>query len=114
MIKLSKTLNAWQTPDFDAVLKTEIESLDPAALPLQQGLSQSSYVSGEKFSVMIINVSDREGFIRVKTGIFYSGVIAGCNCADDPSPVDEQTEYCEVIFEIDKATAKTTVSLSSE
>lgn len=114
MIKLSKALIAWQTPDFKAVLKAEIESLDTTVLPLQQGLSQNSYVSGNKFSVMIIGVVEESDCIRIKVGIFYSGVIAGCNCADDPTRIDEQPEYCEVEFDIDKTTAETTVRLLSE
>ena len=60
---------------------------------------------------MIILVADDEGFIHVKAGIFYSGIIAGCSCADDPTPVDEQNEYCEVQFEINKKTAEATVAL---
>lgn len=114
MINLSKSLAAWGSPDFKSVLKAEIETLDAAVLPLQQGLSQSSYTSDNKFSVMIISVSDETDFIRVKAGIFYSGVIAGCNCADDPTHVDEQPEYCEVEFEIDKVTAETAVRLLTE
>jgi hypothetical protein len=50
----------------------------------------------------------------VKAGIFYTGVIAGCSCADDPTPVDELNEYCVVQFDIDRMTAETTVRLLAE
>lgn len=113
MIILPKALSAWGDTDFKVNLKAEIETLAIAELPLQQGMSQSSYVSGDNFSTMIIDVVEVAGFIRIKAGIFYSGVIAGCNCADDLSPIDEQPEYCEVEFEIDKATAETRVRLLS-
>lgn len=111
MIKLTNALTAWGTHDFNAVLKAELENLDAALLPLQQGMSQSSYVSGDHFNVMIINTLDAADVIRVKAGVFYNGVIAGCNCADDPTPIDEQTEYCEVGFEIDKVTGVAEVRL---
>jgi len=52
--------------------------------------------------------------IRVKAGIFYTGVIAGCSCADDPTPIDEQNEYCVVQFDIDRTTADATVTLLAE
>lgn len=78
---------------------------------MQQGLSTSSYATDSPRKVMIILVADDEGFIHVKAGIFYSGIIAGCSCADDPTPVDEQNEYCEVQFEINKKTAEATVAL---
>jgi hypothetical protein len=113
MIQLTNSLNAWATPAFRSVLKDEIERLEAEALPLQQGLSRSSHANRD-FRVMIISVSEGPSVIRVKAGIFYTGIIAGCSCADDPTPVDELPEYCELAFEIDKGTADTTVTLLSE
>ena len=111
MIQLSKALKAWGTPSFKPALKEEIEQLDPNLLPLQQGLSQTSHVCDDNISAMIIGVSDESGFIRVKAGIFFTGMIPGCSCADDPSPVNEHAEYCEVQFDIDKLTAETAITL---
>lgn len=111
MIRLSNALNAWRTPAFNDVLKQELECVDGKQLPLQQGLSHSSYADEDSFSVMILGISDEAASIRVKTGIFYSGLIPGCNCSDDPSPDNEISEYCEVELEINKKTAETRVSL---
>lgn len=111
MPRLEKALRAWNTPDFNAVLKDEIEHLDAASLPLQQGLSQGSYASTDGISVMIIRTSEDPRFIHATTGIHFTGIIAGCNCADDPTPVEGHAEYCEVRFDIDRRTAETTVSL---
>ena len=113
-MKLTKSLAAWQSDAFRSVLKTEIEALDAALLPLQQGLAHSSHVSGEDFTAMILDVSEDENVVHAKVGVFYRGVIAGCNCADDPTPLDEQPEYCELLFEIDKTSAETTVRLLAE
>ena len=60
---------------------------------------------------MILGVAEEPECIRVRAGIFYTGVISGCNCADDPSPVDEQNEYCVVQIDINRTTAESTVSL---
>lgn len=111
MIRLTRSLNAWTTPAFKKTLREEIEQLDVSLLPLQQGLSQSSYACADNISAMIIGISEGPAFIHVKTGIFYTGMIPGCNCADDPTPVNEHTEYCEVQLDIDKATAETVVTL---
>ncbi len=111
MIKLLNALNAWATPDFERILKNEIQTIDFKLLPLQEGLSQSSYVSDSNISVMILNVMETTDSIHAKTGIFYAGIIAGSCCADDPTPVCEQTEYCEVMFEINKNSAETTATL---
>jgi len=111
MTRLAKALDAWGTPDFADVLKKELEQLDADQLPLQQGLATTSYALDTNLSARIIRVSDDDGFIRVRAGIFYSGIIAGCSCADDPTPVDEQSEYCEVQLDINKVTAETTIAL---
>lgn len=111
MIKLTKSLGAWGTPAFNDVLKKEIECLDAQYLPLQQGLSHSSYATDTDFSVMIINTREENDFLHVKAGIFFSGVIAGCSCADDPTPVPEQSEYCEILVDIKKTSAETCISL---
>jgi len=111
MIRLPAALNAWNSPQFMAVLKREIEQLDGGLLPLQQGLTASSHALDDCFDALIISVADESGFICAKVGVFFSGIITGCSCADDPTPVEPQNEYCELIFAIDKATAETTVTL---
>lgn len=111
MFILEKSLNAWGTADFNQVLKHELERLDAKYLPLQQALSYSSHAITDHFSVSILAVSDDRDSLRAKVGIFYSGVVAGCNCADDPTPIDEQNEYCEISLLINKSTGQTIISL---
>lgn len=114
MIRLPAALDAWNSPQFMAVLKREIERLGGGQLPLQQGLTASSHALDDRFDAMIIGTADDAGFIHAKVGVFFSGIITGCSCADDPTPVEPQNEYCEMIFAIDKATAETTVTLLAD
>lgn len=114
MIQLPDVLNAWGTPGFNEVLKGAIEQLDAEMLPLQQGLSQSDFTTGANRRAVVLNVTDENGFIHAKTGIFYTGMITGEGCADDPNPGGEVIEYCEVQLDIDKKTAETTVTLLKE
>ena len=111
IMRLTAALNAWGTPAFAGILKQTIEHMALESLPLQQGLAHSSYTNGTGRTALILDTRDTPAFIQVKAGIFYSGMIAGCSCADDPTPMSEITEYCEVQFDIDKATAQTTVTL---
>jgi len=111
MIKLTKALEAWGTPAFKSILKDELNKIRRDLLPLQQGLSQSSYVSDSDISVLIHNITETASDICVKTGIFYAGIIAGSCCADDPTVICDETEYCEVQFDINKKTADTTIAL---
>lgn len=114
MIRLDKALHAWGTPDFEAVLKQEIAQLDVDQLPLQQGLSTGNYVTANPVTVVINRVTGMEKVIRVQAGIFFRSVMGGCSCADDPTPISEINEYCEVRLDIDKATAATAVALVTE
>ena len=114
MTRLTNALNAWGTPDFEGVLRKEIEQLGAEHLPLQQGLSTGSHALDTNLQVMVISVSEDGEFIRAKAGIFYSGILTGCACADDPTPVNEESEYCVVQLDISKSTAETTVTLVAE
>jgi hypothetical protein len=114
MITLSQSLKAWQSDTFIKTFKQEVANLPSSLLPLQQGLSLSSYVSDESINPIINNSSETPTHIVIKAGIFYSGIIAGCSCSDDPTPIDTQNEYCELLFNIDKLSAQTSVSLITE
>ena len=111
MIKLEKTCRDRGSQHFNETFKHEVEQLDALQLPLQAGLSQSSVVSDEPFRVMVISTTESPQHIQVRAGVFYSGIIAGCSCADDPTPVEPQTEYCELLFTIDRDSGETTVTL---
>ena len=113
-VSLPRTLAAWGASEFDAVLKQEVAALAPAQLPLQAGLSQSSYVDEHvERDVVVLATRGTEAVITVRAGIFYGGVIAGSCCADDPTPVEAQTEYCEVEIAIDREDASARLRLLS-
>lgn len=113
-MRLKASLQAWGTPAFRDTLKAEISALGQADLPLQQGLSHTSSVSDTPPQAVILSATDEGNCLQVKAGLFYAGIIGGCSCADDPTPVDEQTEYCEVLLEIDKGSGETKVTLLQE
>lgn len=95
MIPLAHACAAWGTPDFSCALKREIERLPAAVLPLPAGLSASSYVLDKNaIAAMAIDAREHAACIRATVGIFYSGVLGGCACTDDPTPANENNEYC--------------------
>ena len=110
LIRLDKTLRAWDSSAFESVLKRELMQ-HVSELPLQQGLSHSSYVAESPITVMIYSIDELGGVLRVKVAIMYQGVLGGCGCADDPTTISENNEYCEMQIGIDKITAATTVRL---
>ncbi|MHB1246766.1 MAG: hypothetical protein ACYCZH_10000 [Sulfuriferula sp.] len=114
MPKLTDSLQAWGTPDFNHALKHEIKQLDASLLPLQQGLTTGSYALDNILDVIVIGTAETDGHLRAKVGIFYTSIIAGCSCADDPTPIDENNEYCVVQIDIDTSTAEAALTLLAD
>ena len=111
MNPFTRSINAWGTAEFKAAVKQEIEKLPISDLPLQQGLTTGSYALDKDIEAMILNVRESNEFIHVKAGIFYKAVIAGCSCSDDPTPIDECNEHCEVMIDFDKESGEATITL---
>ena len=111
MIRLDRALQAWGTPGFEATLKQEVAALHRTQLPLQQGLTTGNYVADAPLTVIIQRIAETDGVICVRAGLSYQGVLGGCSCTDDPTPVSDINEYCEVQLEIDRATAETIITL---
>ena len=111
MIRLSKSLDAWATPQFESVFIHELEALPVDQLPLQQALKVGNYALENEHSVMIHSVSDSEDTIHARVGVMYQSVIAGCSCADDPTPVEAVNEYCELEIALDRRTGMARVGL---
>ena len=107
MLRLVRSAAACQGAGFDKTLARELEALGPlhpALQPLlQAGLSRSSAVADEPITVSVLGSDEEEGQIRARLGVFYGGIIAGCNCADDPTPVDSLPERCELLLDLDCA-----------
>jgi len=111
MVLLVNSLSKWNTDEFEKTLKTELECLTGKEIPLQAGLQHSSYALDDNIKTTILRCDEDVSVVNVVAGVFYNGIIAGCSCADDPSPTDLQTEYCEIIVVIDKKTASADISL---
>lgn len=103
---LPKSLAAWNTDAFDRTLKEELRAAGGGALPLQQAVRATSIALDDEVEVMILRKAEAaDGAIDVDVGVFYAGLVAGCSCADDPTPVEPQPEYCELNIAIDRRTA---------
>jgi hypothetical protein len=111
---LPRTARRGGAPDLKDVLKAELQAQDPAALPLQQALAHGSHALGEGFSVTVLDVREEGDLLLGRVGVFFQGIVAGCGCADDPTPVEPYPEYCELTLEIDRTTGRTRVRLNEQ
>lgn len=110
VLTLPQSVSAWHSPRFRQTLIEEIQGLGPdhpALQPLlQNGLTQTSVVADSPFVVHLLSQREQDSRILAHLGLFYAGIIAGCSCADDPSPVDSLTEHCELLLDLSIATGE--------
>ena len=79
-------------------------------LPLQQCMRQCNYVLELRPDILVLGMDDFAEEMQIRIGVFFSGIIAGCSCADDPTPVEPLTEYCELLLRMDKQTGYITIN----
>ncbi len=108
VILLPNSLHVWPGPDFAATLKAELEALPAGSLPLAQGGTLGGYVDDSTIVASVMGVAETAQAIDATVGIFFSEILTGCSCSEDP---DIQPAYCEFAVTIDKRTAMATVSL---
>lgn len=111
MVSLVKSTQAWNSGDFESVLKSEVKALGLDHLPLQKGLSSSSIALDDNLDLTVLRVHESNNLITIKLGVFYSGIIAGCSCSDDPTPTDIVNEYCDINVTINLTNAQASIAL---
>jgi hypothetical protein len=113
MLILGEVLRAWGAPQFEQVLKRQL-AVHVAELPLRQGMAQGNLVIDTPISILLLAAKESPVALDIRVGIFYQSVIGGCSCADDPTPVSENTEYCVLQLEVSRPDAVTQVRLVDE
>lgn len=86
--------------------------LPHGALPLHRALAMGSHVVDHPPQVMLLASQLDDSHLSVKAGVFFKTVLGGCNCADDPTPLDQNNEYCELWFRIDRRSGAAEVTLA--
>jgi hypothetical protein len=104
-------LRAWQTGAFGPTLKGEIEGMGAETLPLDQGTSQGGLVDDSKITATVLTVADDASSILADVGAFFTEIVAGCSCGDEPDSINA---YCRMRIRIDKTTAEAQIRLVSE
>lgn len=106
--RLPRALAAWDTPEFEGVLKAELAHLGAGALPLQP--VRGSHVIAAAVSVLVLETEVSAATLQIRAGVHFQSVIAGCSCADDPTPVDTLDEYSEVRIVLDRESGEAEIS----
>jgi len=92
-------LKSWGTDSFSTELLNDIMSLKTGVMPLQQGLTQGDMASEHPTNVSLLSYHDSEENIVAKLAVFFTEIISGCSCGDDPGIING---YCEMQLTINK------------
>jgi len=103
MPQLTDSLRDWNSELFAQTLKHEMENLQPGTLPLMMGVSHGGIPDDKTISVSVLKVRDHSTTIQADVSVFFSEVLAGCSCGDEPMSMNG---YCELQVSIDKTSAE--------
>jgi len=102
-----------QTIDFRYCLEAEDASglarrladalceLPTGVLPLQHGCDQGGLIDDHDISASVLTVEQTTEKVTARVGVFFTEIVGGCNCHDDPV---EANAYCVIEARIDCAT----------
>jgi len=102
MPELFGALRESRSGRFEKALKHELENLPAGTLPLENGTSRGGFVDDSNISVTVISTRQNENSIQAKVGVFFTEIITGCGCGDEPMP---ENAYCEMLISIDRTTS---------
>ena len=103
MVTLACSVQQWPSDLFKGVLKRELESLPAGTLPLGRAVYRGGFVYDNAVSVTVIDACEADRHIKARIGVFFTEILSGCSCGDDPSP---ENAYCEMLVRISKSTAE--------
>lgn len=113
MNSLRRSVAAFGTPDFAAALRADLAALGPDALGLQQALTAGSTAVCDGIDVMLLRQTESSDGLQVRIGVFFTSILSGCACADDPTPENTHSEYCEIDITIDRRTGMARIQPAS-
>jgi hypothetical protein len=102
--RLSRVRDSWAGPDFATILGDELQALGGEGLPLHLGLNEGGMVDASRLQVTVIRSEADPAVIRATVGLFFTEVVGGCSCGDEP---EAKPVYCEMRVHIDRGSAET-------
>ncbi len=78
---------------FADTLKAEIEALPAGSLPLDKATLTGWHIDDSHITATVLRAEDDATRIAADVGIFFTEIIAGCSCGDEPQ---SQGNYCEL------------------
>lgn len=73
-----------EAKDFAMHLVALLKTLDPSDLPLAAGCTQGGQIDAEGIQFSVMGHERQAGGATARVGVFFTEVVGGCNCHDDP------------------------------
>ena len=90
-ISLRHCLEAADAESFKQRLAAALNALPGGNLPLHAGCEQGGLVDDSNISASVLSVEQDKDRFLARVGIFFTEIVGGCNCNDDPLEVNA---YC--------------------
>lgn len=100
-ITLQDCVEAMDAKDFAKRLAQRVQALPAGALPLQIGCRQGGRVDDHDIATTVLGVDQQADQVVARVGVFFTELVGGCNCNDDPVEVNA---YCVLRVSIERAT----------
>ena len=100
-IRLPAAVHEWGSARFEQTLKDAIERLDAGCLPLYRATSEGGRVDASDLRVSVLGSHEDGQAIEARVGVFFTEVVGGCSCGDDPF---SRPGYCLLRVTIDRQT----------
>ncbi len=98
MIRLIDSANRYGTADFAATLSRELMGLPEGSLPIAG--EQGGLIDTASIGVTLLSACADADRIELVMGVFFTEIVGGCSCGDEPFSLNG---YEELILRIDRA-----------
>jgi hypothetical protein len=92
MIILRDSVSRYGSPDFATDLSRELTALPEGSLPIMG--EQGGLIDTASIGVTLLSAHADAGRIVVVIGVFFTELVGGCSCGDDPFSVSGYKELC--------------------
>lgn len=96
--KLRTCLRSTDDQQLKRQLALALAELPAEQLPLQDGCTQGGMIDASDLAVSVLDVQQSPGRLSARVGVFFTEVVGGCNCHDDPG---RSNAYCVLEVGVD-------------
>lgn len=105
-VRLQQCLGLTDAQAFARSLAAALRALPRGTLPLDAGCDQGGRVDDSDISVSLLDNAEGPERITARVGVFFTEIVGGCNCGDDPLEVNA---YCILEVTIDRSSGVATI-----